>query len=541
MLTSQFIARFVRARGVRRIFGHPGSDTIDLIQAMAEEDIEFVLTHHENTAAFMAAASGELTGVPGVVVVTKGPGVTNIASGLAAAHLDRRPIIVLSATVDREYLRTNPHQDVPLVALGGLMAKLSEELTGANAVELLPRAYRTAITPRPGSVYLPISPRQAVAPVGVPDAAVEQAIAAEVRPVPGETPDVSAAAALVARSARPLAVVGVGVAGADASADVVRGLEALGAPACVTLQAVGQVPCDHPLYLGMYGWHGTPVKRMIDTADLILTLGLDGWDIVTPYRAGVPIVSLDSVDANDRTFQPVTVGLTGDLGQMVRALAARGRGPRGWGVAEAQACYREIRERELGVSAEHAEADGVPPQRVYSELRALTPRDTILTADAGSHKSMAAQAWPAYGPRSFIVSNGLSPMGFALGAAMGAKLAQPERTVVTVVGDGGFLMYAGELATWARLGLPMLQIVMVDHSLTQVKTQQERRGFGTAATSFRPVNFGDLARSFGIEAVRAENTAAFRAAVVRGLAAQRPIVIETILDAREYRRVPTPT
>src|SRR3972149_6536092 len=117
LLTSLSIARFLRARGVRRVFGHPGSDTIDLIQAMAEEEIEFILTHHENTAAFMAAASGELTGVPGVVVVTKGPGVTNIASGLAAAHLDRRPIIVLSATVDREYLRTNPHQDVPLVAL----------------------------------------------------------------------------------------------------------------------------------------------------------------------------------------------------------------------------------------------------------------------------------------------------------------------------------------------------------------------------------------------------------------------------------------
>ena len=539
MLTNQFVARFLRARGVDRVFGTPGSDTIDLINAFAGEGIEYILTHHENTAAYMAAAYGELRGIPGVVVVTKGPGITNLASGIAAAHFDRRPIIVISAIISPDVLEKNPHQDVPLIALGSLLAKLSEEMTRDNAVELLPRAYRTAITPRPGAVYVPISPRESIAQLSTPAAEAEAAIKSDIVIEPGPVPDISAAAELVRKARKPVAVVGVGVVGTGTSADTVAAIEALGIPACVTLQAVGQVPNNHPLYIGMYGWFGPPVDAMFDRADLILTIGLDGWDIVRPYRAKVPIVSLDCVDANDRTFQPVTVGLVGDLGAILRALAVAGRGERDWGVDDAKACYTRIRNYELGISAEHNEANGIAPQAVFRELRKLVPDDTIITADAGAHKSLASQAWEAYGARSYVVSNGLSPMGFALGAAMGAKLAEPNRTVVTFVGDGGFLMYAGDLATWARLGLPMVQVVMVDNALTQVKSRQQQSGFSTQATSFQSIDYSAVARSLGIEAIRADTVASFRAAVRQALAANRPVAIETILDASEYERMPS--
>jgi len=539
MLTSKFVARFLRARGVKRIFGTPGSDTIVLIQALADEGIDYVLAHHENTAAYMAATYGELTGVPGVVIVTKGPGITNLASGIASAYYDRRPIIVISAIISPDILEKNPHQDVPLVAFGGLIAKLSVEMTHENAATLLPTAYRTAISPRPGAVYLPMSPLEAKAELSTPDAEAEAILATDIAPDKGELPDIADAVELVRNARRPIAVVGVGVVGTSTSAETVAALEALSMPACVTLQAVGQVPNDHPLYIGMYGWYGPPVEAMLKEADLIVTIGLDGWDIVKPFRANVPIVSFDSVDADDRTFQPVTIGHTGDLGAMLGVLAKDGQGPRDWGAAEAQACYARIRDYELGVSAEHTDKDGIAPQNVYRELRQLVPRDTIITADAGAHKSLASQAWEGYGPRSYFVSNGLSPMGFALGAAMGAKLAEPDRTVVTVVGDGGFLMYAGDLATMARLGLPMIQIVMVDNSLTQVKSRQLRAGFNTQATSFQSIDYGAVARSLGVESVRADSVASFRDAVKHALAANHPVTIETILDAAEYGRMPS--
>ncbi|NND50641.1 MAG: thiamine pyrophosphate-binding protein [Rhizobiales bacterium] len=539
MLTCEFIARFLKARGVSRVFGTPGSDTINLIHALKNQGIDYTLTHHENTAAYMAATHGELTGVPGVVVVTKGPGVTNLASGIAAAHLDRRPIIVFSAILDGELLARNPHQDVPLVAFGELISKLSEEVTAENALDLLPRAYQTAISPRPGAVYLPISPVQSTTELAADGAVAQAVIDADVAPEVGAVPDISAAAELVAMAKKPVAVVGVGVVGTGTSRQTVAALEALGIPACVTLQAVGQVPNDHPLYIGMYGWFGTPVDRMLEAADLILTIGLDGWDIIRPFRAKVPIVSLDPVDANDRTFQPVTAGLTGDLGAMLDALAVSGLGPREWGEAEAQACYREIREHELGVSAEHDEANGIAPQAVYKELRKLVPHDTIITADAGAHKSLASQAWEAYGPRSYFVSNGLSPMGFALGAAMGAKLAEPQRTVITVVGDGGFLMYAGDLATLARLDLPIIQIVMVDNAMTQVKSRQLKQGYSTQATDFQVIDYCEVARSLGVEAARADTVESFRTAIAGALKSARPTTIEVILDASEYRRMPS--
>jgi acetolactate synthase-1/2/3 large subunit len=403
----------------------------------------------------------------------------------------------------------------------------------------LPRAYRTAITPRPGAVYVPISPRESTAALSTPIAEAEGVIESDIVIEPGPAPDISAAAELVRKARKAVAVVGVGVVGTGTSADTVAAIEALGIPACVTLQAVGQVPNNHPLYIGMYGWFGSPVDAMLDQADSILTIGLDGWDIVRPFRAKVPIVSLDCVDANDRTFQPVTVGLVGDLGAMLRALAVEGRGERDWGVDEAKACYARICNYELGISTEHNEANGIAPQAVFRELRKLVPDNTIITADAGAHKSLASQAWEAYGPRSYIVSNGLSPMGFALGAAMGAKLAEPNRTVVTFVGDGGFLMYAGDLATWARLGLPMIQVVMVDNALTQVKSRQQQFGFGTQATSFQSIDYSAVARSLGIEAIRADTVASFREAVRQALDANRPVTIETMLDASEYTRMPS--
>jgi len=539
MLTCQFVAKFLSTRGVDRIFGTPGSDTIDLINALHQEGVEYTLTHHENTACFMAASYGELRGVPGVVLVTKGPGVTNLASGMCSAHLDRRPIIVISALIHPDVLAKNPHQEVPLIEMGALLSKFSTKLTADTAAEILPKAYITALAPRPGSVYIPMSPQEAIKELSIGDAAAEAIIRPEPQQMQLPIPDVTEAAELVAKARRPIAIFGVGVVGAGCSAEAVQAVEALNVPTCVTLQAVGQIPCDHPLYVGMYGWYGTPVDEMLREADLILTIGLDGWDIIRPFRSDVPVVNLDSTDANDRTFQPVTVGLAGDLPGMLRGLADRGRGDRDWGAAEAQACLMKIRDYELAITDGYSPDNGIAPQDIFSSLRELLPRDTILTADAGAHKSLAAQAWQSYGPRSHFLSNGLSPMGFALGAAMGAKLAEPKRTVLTVVGDGGFLMYAGEMATWARLELPMIQVVMVDNGMTQVRSRQLRRGFDTTATSFQSINFSSIARSFGVDATRADTIDAFRAAVIQGLEANKPFMIEAIIDGGEYGRLPS--
>lgn len=541
MYICDFIAKYLKKRGVKQVFGTPGSDTINLINAFSDQGINYVLTHHENTAAYMASTYGEITGVPGVVIVTKGPGITNLASGIASAHLDRRPIIVFSAIIDPELLSKNPHQEVPLVAFGGLITKLSEEITSANVTTLLDRAYNVAIDPRPGAVYLPISPVQAIAEIDIDDSEIDGIITSTNKSRAIDKKSLDKANDLITASKKPIVVAGVGSVASKISDELLSFIHKINAPACVTLQAVGNIPCNDALYLGMYGWFGTPIDEMLKEADLIITVGLDGWDIIRPYKSKVPIISIDDADVNDRTFQPVSVGLKGNMAETLNSLqnllGERGT-DLGW-LKKARDCFDKIHNFELGISSEYRESSGIAPQAVYKEIRKVVPEETIIAADAGAHKSLASQAWLTNLPLKYFVSNGLSPMGFSLGAAMGAKMALPKAPVISFVGDGGFLMYAGELATWKRLDIAMIQVIMVDNGLTQVKSKQLKKGYNTESTSFEKIDYKKIVESFGIDAIEAHSVPELVDGIKKALKLDKPVSIIVKLDGSEYLRMPS--
>ena len=541
MYTCDFIAKYLRRRGVKQVFGTPGSDTINLINAFSDQGINYVLTHHENTAAYMASTYGEITGVPGVVIVTKGPGITNLASGIASAHLDRRPIMVFSAIIDPELLSKNPHQEVPLVAFGGLITKLSEEITSANVTTLLDRAYNVAIDPRPGAVYLPISPVQAIAEIDIDDSEIDGIITNTNKSITIDKKSLDKANDLITASIKPIVVAGVGSVASKISDELLSFMHKINAPACVTLQAVGNIPCNDALYLGMYGWFGNPIDEMLKEADLIITVGLDGWDIIRPYKSKVPIISIDDADVNDRTFQPVSVGLKGNMAETLNSLQnllGKRETDLDW-LKKARDCFDKIHNFELGISSEYRESSGIAPQAVYKEIRKVVPEDTIIAADAGAHKSLASQAWLTNLPLKYFVSNGLSPMGFSLGAAMGAKMALPKAPVISFVGDGGFLMYAGELATWKRLDIAMIQVIMVDNGLTQVKSKQLKKGYNTESTSFEKIDYKKIVESFGIDAIEAHNVPELVNGIKKALKLDKPVSIIVKLDGSEYLRMPS--
>ena len=541
MYICDFIAKYLKKRGVKQVFGTPGSDTINLINAFSDQGINYVLTHHENTAAYMASTYGEITGVPGVVIVTKGPGITNLASGIASAHLDRRPIIVFSAIIDPELLSKNPHQEVPLVAFGGLITKLSEEITSANVTTLLDRAYNVAIDPRPGAVYLPISPVQAIAEIDIDDSEIDGIITSTNKSRAIDKKSLDKANDLITASKKPIIVAGVGSVASKISDELLSFIHKINAPACVTLQAVGNIPCNDALYLGMYGWFGTPIDEMLKEADLIITVGLDGWDIIRPYKSKVPIISIDDADVNDRTFQPVSVGLKGNMAETLNSLQnllGERETDLGW-LKKARDCFDKIHNFELGISSEYRESSGIAPQAVYKEIRKVVPEETIIAADAGAHKSLASQAWLTNLPLKYFVSNGLSPMGFSLGAAMGAKMALPKAPVISFVGDGGFLMYAGELATWKRLDIAMIQVIMVDNGLTQVKSKQLKKGYNTESTSFEKIDYRKIVESFGIDAIEAHSVPELVDGIKKALKLDKPVSIIVKLDGSEYLRMPS--
>ena len=244
---------------------------------------------------------------------------------------------------------------------------------------------------------------------------------------------------------------------------------------------------------------------------------------------------------NDRTFQPVSVGLKGNMAETLNSLqnllGERGT-DLGW-LKKARECFDKIHNFELGISSEYRESSGIAPQAVYKEIRKVVPEETIIAADAGAHKSLASQAWLTNLPLKYFVSNGLSPMGFSLGAAMGAKMALPKAPVISFVGDGGFLMYAGELATWKRLDIAMIQVIMVDNGLTQVKSKQLKKGYNTESTSFEKIDYKKIVESFGIDAIEAHSVPELVDGIKKALKLDKPVSIIVKLDGSEYLRMPS--
>jgi acetolactate synthase-1/2/3 large subunit len=539
MKSAEFIARYLAGRGVRYAFGHPGSDVMDLIAALEGAGVEFVLTHHENTGVYMAAAFARLTDTPGVVLVTKGPGVTNAATGMGSAHLDRAPVLLLSSHFAAPADAVNVRQHIPSVDFYRPITKYSSAWTADDVHEIIPRAVAAAMTDYPGPAFLGSVAAEQLKDVAATDDELEALIAAAPAREPAlvDAESVAAATAHIDAAAKLLVVVGPGVEHHDARTEMLDFVDALGAPACATPESVGWLPADHPLYAGMLGWHDRPLIDLSEDADVMVTIGLDGADLMVPYKGSAKIVNLAPLGGDPRAFPGVATSVAGDLRRLLPAVADAASPSLEWGKATA-AETRDAIDALMAVSSDHRGADGIAPQDVFFVARDVLPGNAIFSCDVGAHKIVAGTAWKSSEADTFLISNGFGSMGYGLPSAMGAKLARPDSPVISVVGDGGLLMYAGDLATWARLRLPLTLVVMVDNDLTQVQRRQEKSGYSVKSTSFQSIDYCAVAASFGIDGVRVSTPEEFRAAVEQSVAADTPFLIEAMLDDQEYRRIP---
>jgi acetolactate synthase-1/2/3 large subunit len=521
---------------VRRAFGIPGGESLELIEALRRVDIPYVLTHHETAAGFMAAATAQLSGVPGVCIVTRGPGAMNLYPSIATAYLDRRAVVAISGDHPPAGTATarprDTHQRLPLVDLYAPVTKWAGRLGPGNLAETLGQSWQAALQGRPGPIFWSfasadaerVMPSDAPAPDAWSDHSVD--------PV---GPMLGAAMIRIQAAHRPLLVAGIGVARDGVDRELVALAEHLGCPVIVTQQVKGWFPEDHPLFAGTFGlYHDEPLHELMVEADLIVAVGLDGADFYKRWRATTPVVSLADGEADDATFQP-TVASDGDLAEQLRR-ARELTGPSEWPEDRATAARRAMVEiiRPRGAHAPDGDGRRMPPQVAISELRRAFPRDGILTVDVGSHKLVVVQQWRTSRPNSFICSNGLSPMGTGLPFAIGAQLERPDARVACVLGDGGFLMYTGELETVARLKLPIVLLLMVDDALSSIKVKQVRKDYPSSGVEFSRPDYGAIARGFGFDHARVADRAACRAALERALAGERPALIEAIVDPDEY-------
>jgi acetolactate synthase-1/2/3 large subunit len=470
----------------------------------------------------MAAVTAELRGRPGAVLVSLGPGAASAVNGVAYASLDRAPVVVLTDRHPREALRFTTHQVIDHERLLAPVVKASFLGEARSAATTMKRAVRLALADPRGPVHVEL-------PADVGGAASRRAGTVQPATRPRPILPLTQAARRLAHARRPVILAGLECRGRQA-ADNIRALaERLAAPVLTTYKAKGVVPDEHPLHLGILTG-GALEEGVIGLADCIVALGLDVVELIPrrwPYRA--PVIHLGPTAPGGRYYRPVAraEGDAGDLAKRLRA-ALPGTVATTWDASELRRLKDDQRRRMTVAS------DGLAPHRVVRIARELTPAGSIATVDAGAHMFPATTFWGADEPGSFLISNGLATMGFALPAAIAAQLEHPDRRVVCLTGDGGLTMVAGELETVQRLGLPLVVVVFNDLTLSLIQIKQVQKAYRPDGTTYVGPSFPDLARSFGIEPFVATSEPELKDAFASALAQRRPALIDARIDPSGY-------
>ena len=520
------VARALKDAGVTRMFGLPGGEILDFMEAARRAGIEFLLTRQESTAAFMADVTGQISGVPGVCVATLGPGAVNMTLGVANAFLDRSPVIAITAS---HALAASPyatHQNLDLNGVYKPFTKLAVTLDGHETAVTMARAIEASLSPRRGPVHIALpsdvarrvagdEPALVIRPAGAPAAV-------------GSVDDVVAA---LGPARRPIAILGLDLDPRGHARPVRDFVKALGLPVFVTPKAKGIFPEDDPQFYGVCaGVSGDGlIVDFLATSDLLLGIGFDPVESDKLWHQTMPLVSIgpDSIAAG--SYRP-RAEATGDLVAIMRAVLDRVRPAFAWKTSD----RTRFRERLESVLRPASRPRGLSGFELTCRLRERFPRETIFTTDVGSVKMITTQAWTAYEPLTFFESNGLSAMSYALPAAMAARLQFPDRPVLCTIGDGGLGMTLAEIETCVRERIHFITVVFNDNSLSLIDMAQQRRGLPVLGVRYGAVDFAAAATAMGAWARRVESMRELDAALDEAVFVDAPVVIDAVVDPAEY-------
>jgi acetolactate synthase I/II/III large subunit len=534
MKASVFMARYLRSQGLERAFGLPGGEAVAILEGLRQVGVPFVLTHHESPAGYMAGATGLLSGVPGLCIATRGPGAVNMVSPVAMAYLDRLPLIAVSGDLEPSQVGHFTHQWLDLVSLFKPITKYSGQIRASNITTELPKAVEIARSGRPGPVYLAFPGSESVKDVpDLDDLSIEE-IATRYAPEKSSPtrPNLDRVIGAMRAAKKPILMAGLGVSYAKTGSQLRALAEQLRAPVTMTAQSKGHFPEDHPLFAGTFGvYTDAPVYELIEEADLIVAVGLDGVEFFKPWKIETPVISMAPSDADDPSYTP-EVAVNGDLAWMLDTLRQEVEPKDSWTLQRIAECRQAVDALMTPDVDEHS--GEVAPQAIVRDLRQVLPRNGIITVDVGAHKLVLTAQWPAYDPETYLTTNGLSSMGYAIPGAMAAKLAKPDAPVVAAIGDGGFLMFTGELETIARLNLAVVVVVLNDGGLSSIKVKQAQRKIPTIGGEFGETDYAGVARDFGLLGFKASTREEFRTVLSQALESGRGAVVEVMTYYDEY-------
>ena len=530
MNAADLLVRCLEAEDVHYVFGIPGEEVLDIMNAIEKsEQIDFIPTRHEQGAAFMADVFGRLTGRAGVCLSTLGPGATNLVTGVADANMDGAPLVAITGQAGTDRMHLTSHQYVDLLRLFEPITKRSKSIIRADTTpEIVRIAFKYAESEKPGAVHIELPQNIAKMPV-------------EGRPMKKHRPQkefadfesIRTAAEAITMARRPLILVGSSAISVRNSAALTVFAETLHIPVVNTIMAKGMIPWDNKYAMWTMGipqrdW----VNKLFDAADLVIAVGYDLVECA-PRKwnadSSKPIIHVGTRAAHiDRHYEPVTevVGEIDDSLSQILRYSSREDEPE-WAFA--------IKEKMVQEQEQYADDMSFPmkPQKILWDVRRVMDPDSILISDVGAHKMWIARHYNCYKPNTCIVSNGFATMGIAVPGAAAAKLVYPNRKVLAVCGDGGFMMNMQELETALRMGTPFVVLLMNDASYGLIKWKQDEQFGHHCYVDFTNPDFVKLAEAMGCKGYRVQSAEELVPTLEEAFRQNVPAVIDCPVDYSE--------
>ncbi|MDQ0298862.1 acetolactate synthase-1/2/3 large subunit [Salibacterium salarium] len=534
MKVAELLIKCLEHEGVEYMFGVPGEENIDIMDALLDSSIEFVVTRHETGAAFMAGTYGRLTGKPAACLATLGPGATNLLTGVANSNMDLNPLIAITgqAGVNRQHKISHQYYDI--VSMFKPVTKWNTQIKTAEIVpEVVRKAAQVAVQDKPGATHIDL-------PEDIASMEVESS------PLDIAPPSLSVASHSMMQTAvnrikaakHPLILAGNGISRGRASEKVRDFVDKTKIPVVHSFMGKGALSWKHELSLLTAGLSGNDyITCGFKQADLIIAIGFDmaeyppeNWN----PEGQTSVLHIDTQEAETDSHYPVAIQLVGNINGNLKKLteflpdATRDNG---W--------VTDVRKQALDELEpfQHDNSFPVKPQKIISDLRSVLKEDDIVISDVGAHKMWMARMYHTYEPNTCLISNGLASMGIAVPGAIGAKMVYPERSVVAVCGDGSFLMTGAELETAKRLNLPIIILLWRDEGYGLIEWHQRRNFNRTSYISFGNPDFANLAKSFGFEAIEIEGADELKPSLEKAITMNKPVLIDCPVDYGENMKL----
>lgn len=493
MNAARVFARALKKEKTKRVFGVPGEENIDLLEALNKEGIEFIPTRHEQGAAFIADVQGRLTGRAGVCLATLGPGATNLITGVADANLDSAPLVAITGQGEIESMHKESHQYIDVVEMFKPVTKWNTSIKSPNIVpEVVRKAFRIAEAERPGATHIELP--EDIAGMKAKENYLK--ISKWNAPHPDEA-DIRKTVNIIKNSRHPIIILGHGVIRANATNEFRKFLEKNPIPTANTFMSKGVISSKHPLSIGTIGLQMKDyVMCGIDKADTIIAIGYDLVEY-SPIKwnpnNNKKIIHIGALPAEtDNNYTP-EIEIVGDIKETLSKMAKHKIIQKPWDY------HTKLKKliKEDYIKNKTNNDFPLKPQRVIASMRNALSDSDILISDVGAHKVWIARMFPAHKPNTVIISNGFASMGISLPGAIAAKLSFPEKKVISAVGDGGFLMNVQELETAVRLKLGFTVLIFHDKKYSLIEWKQRSNSLKATGIDFTNPDFVKLAESFG--------------------------------------------